>query len=130
MLSVRATRGSSGSPDADAWRRAEPVEDARPRFSPSSAPGAVRMHDKRVLVTAFVARKPEMRQSYFLFSVRVAVLRAAVFDRAGEALRAAGLTRRAAAERERVVATLGAFGAGARRGSGTSAARCTIVNRV
>jgi hypothetical protein len=27
----------------------------------------VRMHDKRVLVTAFVARKPEMWQIYFLF---------------------------------------------------------------
>src|SRR6185503_12917263 len=50
-------------PDPDARRRSKPVEDARSRFSATSAPGAVRMHDKRVLVPPFVARKPQMRQS-------------------------------------------------------------------
>jgi len=55
------------SPDADAGRRSKPVEDARSRFPATSAPGAVRMHDKGVLVPAFVARKPQMRQNYFLF---------------------------------------------------------------
>ncbi len=117
-----------GSPDAHTRRRAEPIEDPRTRLSASAASGAVRVHDKRVLVTAFIARKPQVRQIYFLFCVRVAVLRADVFERAAEALRPTGLARRGAAERDRVVGTGGAFGAGARRGSG--AARCTIVNRV
>lgn len=89
------------------------------------------MHDKRVLVPAFVARKPQMRQNYFLFCVRVAVLRTGPFDREDEAFRAAGLARRGAAARDDRLAARGGFCAGARRcGSLTGAARCTIVNRV
>jgi hypothetical protein len=90
-----------GSADAHAGRRPKPIEDARSRFSAASAPGAVRMHDKRVFVPAFVARKPQMRQNYFLFWVRVAVLRAGVFEREGEAFRAADFARRGAAARDR-----------------------------
>ena len=56
-----------GSPDTHPGRGAKPVQDPRTRLSAPSAPGAVRMHDKRVLVTAFVARKPQVWQIYFLF---------------------------------------------------------------
>jgi hypothetical protein len=56
-----------GASDTDPGRRSKPIEDARSRLSATAAAGAVRVHDKRVLVSAFVARKPEMRQNYFLF---------------------------------------------------------------
>jgi len=55
------------SADAYAWRRAKPIKDARARLTATPTAGAVRVHDKRILVAAFVARKPQMRQNYFLF---------------------------------------------------------------
>ena len=55
------------SSDADAWWSAKPIEDAGSGFPAAAATGAVRVHDKRVLVPAFVAAEPQVRQGYFLF---------------------------------------------------------------
>jgi hypothetical protein len=55
------------TPDANAGRGSEPIQDARTRLSSTTAAGAMRIDDKRVLVAALVAAEPEVRQSYFLF---------------------------------------------------------------
>ena len=84
------------------------------------------MHHERVLVAAFVAGEPQVRQSYFLFCARAGAFGAAAFAaRAGRtgALRTAGFALRDLAT------TRGAFSAGARLGSGVGV-RCTIVKRV
>jgi hypothetical protein len=118
-----------GAADSYTRRRSEPVQDAGPGFSAAPAAGAVRMHDKRVLVPAFVAAEPQMWQGYFLFCPR-AVFRTGAFDRDEDDLRADGFARRAgAAARDGAVPRAG-FGAGARRGSATGAERCTMVKRV
>ena len=85
--------------------------------------------DKCVLVAALVAAEPEVRQGYFLFCARDALLRAGALPRAGDVFRAGGFARRAAAERAGDDAERAGFGAETRRTSGV-AARCTIVNRV
>ena len=53
------------APDANAGRRAKPVEDARP---PPAAP-ATRLNDERVLVSALVFVEAELWQDYFLLDV-------------------------------------------------------------
>jgi hypothetical protein len=55
------------TPDANAGRGSEPVQDARTRLSSPTPTGAMRINDKRILVAALVAAEPEVRQSYFLF---------------------------------------------------------------
>jgi hypothetical protein len=89
------------------------------------------MHDKRVLIPSFVAAESQMWQGYFLFCVRD-VLRAAVFDRDGEAFRGDVFAlRAAAAERdEEEAAGRAGFAAATRRGSETGAERWTMVKRV
>jgi hypothetical protein len=56
-----------GAPDTHSRGRSKPIEDARSRLPAAPGAGAVRVLDKRVLVAAFVARKSQMRQNYFLF---------------------------------------------------------------
>ena len=111
-----------GAPDPDARRRAEPVQDAGAR----PAPPSTGMDDKRVLVAALVATEPQKRQDYFLFCVRVSVLRTPPAATAFRADRAGGLGGAAFA---RLGAAFGLATTGARRGSAT-AERCTSVNRV
>jgi len=97
-----------GAADPDAWRRPEPVEDAR--VPPGALAGGV--NDERVLVTALVAREAEARQIYFLFCARAAVLAAGAFARAEGALFRAPAPRRGAAAATRFLAVSGGSAAG------------------
>ena len=87
------------TPDANSGWRPEPIKNARARLPASTAAAAMRVDDEGVLVTALVAAEPEVRQGYFLFWARDALLRAGALPRAGDAFRAGGFARRPAAER-------------------------------
>ena len=111
------------APDADAGRRAKPVEDSRPTLA---AP-ARRLNDEGVLVTPFVLVEAELRQDYFLldgftvfFAAGLATRLAAGFF-ADEFDAAVFFTSRSG-----LAAALG--GAALRASAGV--ARCTSVNLV
>jgi hypothetical protein len=85
--------------DADSGRGPKPIKDSRTRLAASAPAAGMGVDDKRVLVAAFIAAEPEVRQDYFLFCARGALLRAGALPRADDAFRAGGFARRAAAER-------------------------------
>ena len=84
--------------DADSGWGPKPIKDSRTRLAAPTA-AAMGVDDKRVLVAAFIAAEPEVRQDYFLFCARDALFRAGGLPRADDAFRAGGFARRAAAER-------------------------------